>query len=209
MRRRSIVVALACLFIAVGSAAAFEEDEDYYKRMPGYIDFGEFGEFDTSDEAVEVLVKAPLLKLVSKVSEQDNPDLAQILAGVHLIKVNVFNIDSLKFVELSKRASEIEKKMRKEGWEAIVRAKEKGERAYVYMKYDEDEIAGIAVVALEEDGEAAFVNIVGNLDLEALSKLSGSFDIPELKVLKKESNREYRDEQEAGETGKEKKDVDE
>jgi hypothetical protein len=126
------------------------------------------------------------------IAENEEPELAELLKAVQLIKVNVFQIDSREFEKFSEKAAAIEKKMRKQGWEAIVRAKEEGERAYVYLKYDEDEIAGITVIALEEDGEAAFVNIVGNMDLEALSRLSGSFNIPEMDFLDdiEESERE-------------------
>ena len=56
-----------------------------------------------------------------------------------------------------------------------------------------DEIAGITVIALEEDGEAAFVNIVGNMDLEALSQLGGSFNIPEMDFLEDIEEHERKD----------------
>ena len=183
MKKFSLVLAVLCTFLIAGAASAFDEVEDYYKKMPGYIDFGELGDFDESEEAVEVLIKAPLLKLVMGIAERDEPELAELLRSVKLIKVNVFQIDSSGFEKFSEKAADIEKRMRKKGWEAIVRAKESGERAYVYLKYDEEEIAGITVIALEEDGEAAFVNIVGAIDLETLSQLSGSFSIPEMDFL--------------------------
>ncbi len=41
-------------------------------------------------------------------------------------------------------------------------------------------IIGLAVTTLEADGEAAFVNIVGTIELATIGKLGNKFNIPHL-----------------------------
>ncbi len=54
----------------------------------------------------------------------------------------------------------------------------------VYLKPTSDGFSGLTVLTMDNN-EAVFVNIVGNINLEAISKLGERFDIPELDYIKK------------------------
>ena len=57
-------------------------------------------------------------------------------------------------------------------WDRIVKTKSKGEIANVYIKTaGDEEFVGLTVVTIDENGEAAFVNIVGTINMDALGKL--------------------------------------
>jgi len=66
-------------------------------------------------------------------------------------------------------------------WDRIVRVKKKNEVSNVYIKtVDDDKIEGLVVTNIDYDGEASFVNIVGNIDLDSIGRLSEKFNIPEI-----------------------------
>ena len=68
--------------------------------------------------------------------------------------------------------------------EKIVRVKERDGLVNIYLKFDKkDRIAGLVVMAVEDDDEAVFINIVGELDWKQISKLGKKFDIDELKHI--------------------------
>ena len=48
---------------------------------------------------------------------------------------------------------------------------------------DEETIEGLVVTQVEKGGEAVFVNIVGDINLETISKLGSKFDIPGIDEL--------------------------
>ena len=74
----------------------------------------------------------------------------------------------------------LRKEVEKKGWDRIVRMKDRDEAADVYIKTENDGIIGLLVTAFNEDDEAAFVNIVGDINLETIGKLGDKFDIPSL-----------------------------
>ena len=53
-------------------------------------------------------------------------------------------------------------------------------RAGNYLLQQGDEIAGMAILAIEEGDEAAIINIVGKVDLSQLERLGEALDIPHL-----------------------------
>jgi hypothetical protein len=56
-----------------------------------------------------------------------------------------------------------------------------GQNAEVYMMMSGNQINGITVIAADKK-ELAVVNIVGSIDLDKLSRLSGKFGIPSLDI---------------------------
>jgi hypothetical protein len=60
-----------------------------------------------------------------------------------------------------------------------VRSKNDGENVDVFFKMEKDKIAGLVVIAAEPM-ELTFVNIVGPIDLDQLSRLGGQFGIAKI-----------------------------
>ena len=84
------------------------------------------------------------------------------------------------------KAKEIDKDLMKKDWDRIVKTKSRGEVANVYVKTaGDEEFVGLTVVAIDTGGEAAFVNIVGNIDIETLGRLGEKFDIPGIDDIQK------------------------
>lgn len=79
--------------------------------------------------------------------------------------------------------ADIHKQMKGPGWVPMidVRNRKKPEGVTVYSYVENDEVAGYAVVS-EEEQEVTVVNIVGQVDLEALAALGEQMNIPAMKI---------------------------
>lgn len=162
------------------------QDDGNYVNEPGYVDFGKLTSFYKGDDITEVFMDAPLLRMVSKLSGENDPELKNLLTGLKLIKVYSFIVPENERKNLVNRIKEIDKKLLSKKWYRIIKVKEKNKYTNVYLKSsnDENNVVGLAVVSIDDNGKASFVNIVGNIDLDNLGKLSDKFDIP--KIFKKQ-----------------------
>ncbi len=179
------------LFLSIGlvTSSIFADEDKEIKNHPGYVNLDDIEIPGDAEETVEVYVKGPLLKLVAKATEHEDPGLAEILSKLLLIKINTFSIDHELADKLKPKISKIEQDLQKQKWEKVVRVKERDELVNIYMKVDNKErIVGLLVMAIEEDDDAVFVNIVGETDWEAISKIGHKFDIDELEDLSEDDS---------------------
>ena len=179
------LINLTVILFLVFSANLFAQESNYTKE-PGYIDFGNLTSLQDGEEVTEILIEEKLLRMVSKFTDDDE-DLSKLIGGLKLIKVNTFEVTPSNSAELMKRADSIDNDLLKKKWDRIVKTKSKGEVANVYIKTgSNDEFVGLTVVSVDSKGEAAFVNIVGKINMDTLGKLGKKFDIPGLDDIKKE-----------------------
>ena len=64
--------------------------------------------------------------------------------------------------------------------QTIVRARDEGEEFYLYLRQEESGIVGLAVLVVEEGGDAAVINIVGDIDMTQIARLGRKLNIPHL-----------------------------
>ena len=136
-------------------------------------------------ETVEVNLDKKLLQLAAKFLNAKDPTEAKVkelLNGIESVVVRVFEFD--KPGEYS--MSDIESiRSQLQGWSKIVgvRSRNQGENVDVHLKYQGDNILGLAIIAADPK-TLTVVNIVGPIDLEKLSQLEGQFGIPKLNLEK-------------------------
>jgi hypothetical protein len=184
MKKATLIAALL-IFL---TPAMYAQQADDYKNHPGYIDFGSFEKLQGAEETVEVFIKGPLLKFVAKASEYNDPELASLLNNLKLIKVNVFSINKFDIKEARDIMKSVSEKIDRNKWELMVRTREPGENVEVYTQFGPDNtLSGLVVMAIQENKEAVFVNIVGKIDPAKLGKLSEKFNIPKLNSLEIEA----------------------
>lgn len=174
------LIKLFAVALLLLSSAVYAQEADYSKE-PGFVDFGDVSAFENEDTFVEVILNERLLRMVSKLSKHEDEELANLISGLKLIKVNALTITKENKKLVDEKIKSVEKQLKSKNWEKIVMAKSKGDKALVYVKADKDDnLVGLAVTAYEESGEVAFVNVVGKIDLESIGRLSEKFDIPSL-----------------------------
>ncbi|HKQ78722.1 MAG TPA: DUF4252 domain-containing protein [Blastocatellia bacterium] len=138
-------------------------------------------------EVVEVTLDERLLKAAARFLSQDNPTEAkvkEIVSGLKGVYVRVFEFD--KPGEYSANDLEsIRSQLRQPGWNKIVAVVNRrgGDNVDVYLKYHDDNIVGLAIVAADPT-QLTVVNIIGPIDLEKVRQLEGQLGIPKLNLPK-------------------------
>jgi Skp family chaperone for outer membrane proteins len=182
---KTLIKSAALFFLAFTILSAQHKD---YSSEPGYIDFGNLAEAESGDRVVEVFLESNLLRIVSKISEKEDPEVAKLIGGLKLIKANVLEVTTENEKMLHDKAKAIETQLKNKNWDMLVRVRDRHEYVNVYLKSSSDgSIVGLVVTAID-NGEASFVNIVGNIDLNTIGKLSRKFDIPALDKINNGTN---------------------
>ncbi|MBD3287582.1 DUF4252 domain-containing protein [candidate division KSB1 bacterium] len=171
---------LTIVFMLFIFCIPFVSAQDYTKH-PGYVDFGDLDELQDVEETVEVFIRGPLLRFVSKATRNEDPNLADLLDGLLLIRVHAFEVTPDNEKKVNNLIKDISNKLEGKKWERMVRVRKRDEKAEIFTQFGKnDELTGLVVLGYEDRDEAVFVNIVGRIDPEQLGKLSGKFNIPSL-----------------------------
>jgi hypothetical protein len=178
-------IKLLFIFIALFTISAYSQND--YSKEPGYFDFGDLSLFEQGEGVTEVFLESNILKLVSTITEDEEPELSAMLNGLQLVKVNVFEVSDKNENGLRNKIDDLDKKLVSQKWDRIVRSRGGEETINVYIKTgSKSDIDGLVVTTLDKSGEAVFVNIVGTIDLKKIGKLGAKFDIPSLDKIDKQ-----------------------
>jgi len=179
MSKQAWIAAALCAVLSTGVRA----EEDVTKH-PGYVDFGLLNVFGKADTNVEIFLDQNILKMVDAFAGGD-PELAGLTAKLKQIRVQSFAIDPSKIAELEGKTSDLSKKLEAQGWSTLVKVRDrkKDSHTYVYMKWKDGKSQGLAVMNVEPNEDATFVNIVGEIDPEKISALTRKVHIDHLDSL--------------------------
>jgi len=156
----------------------------YGEALPGQVDFGTFTAPASGAEFVEVNVTSSLISLATKFLEKDQPDVAQVLKGLQLVRVNVIGMTEANRSDIESRVQAIRKELEAKGWERIVKVQQKSDDVGVYIKtQNKDTVQGVVVVVMDGKKQAVFVNVVGDIKPEQLSMLGEKLHIDPLKQI--------------------------
>ena len=175
-----IYLCLFSLLLALGSAEGGEDIE----KMPGYVALDEFITIPTEAEtSIEVFLKAPLLRMVSAATRRNEPELAEMIDGISLIRVQGFSVEAENLVRVREEIAGLASGMEESGWERVARIREGDELIHVYLKSNDDEVDGLMMMGFENPDEAVFVNIVGDIDPAQIGRLGSTLHISPLDSL--------------------------
>ena len=156
MRIKTILLcAVLILALAVAASAQSKKGskEDYTKH-PGYVDFNTFAIFGEEEAKVEVYLKQPMLKLVSKFAKNEDPEIAELLENLALVRVHIFETDEAEAKKFVAESSKIFKTLEGKGYTfvttddvALVRAVERR----IGKRIPRRTVEGIADVQLTDD----------------------------------------------------------
>ncbi len=172
--------------LAVATATCFAMNPALWaaETLPGQIDFGSFSPSTGGGEFVEVNLPSSLISLGARLVEKDEPEVAQLLSGIKLVRVNVLALDDNNRADVQKRAQKVRKELAAKGWERIVVAQQKDQDVGVYVKMsDKGAVQGLAAVVMDGKEHAVFVNVVGEIKPEQLAVLGDKLHIDPLKKI--------------------------
>jgi hypothetical protein len=151
---------------------------------PGQVDFGTFSPSASGGQFVEVNLTSSLIGLATKFVEKDQPEVAQILRGLQLVRVNVVGLNDENRSDMEARVQNVRKELESKGWERIVTAQEKGQDVGVYLKtQNKDTVQGVVVLVLDGRNQAVFVNVVGDIKPDQLAMVGEKLHIDPLKKI--------------------------
>ena len=148
--------------------------EDMLKDFPGYADFGDLNQI-FGEPSVQIAVGGALLGLVSTLSASESPEAAELFKRLHGVRVNVYENTPISSGAVD-YVKDVSSKLSQRGWESVVTVNSDDEQVRIFMKISGEKIEGITVMALDE-GEAVFVNVIGNLRPDELAQVMDNFDM--------------------------------
>src|SRR5436309_12442309 len=149
---------------------------------PGYVDFGTFSPPASGGEFVEVHIKSNLISMAARLVEKSEPDVAELIRGLQLIRVNVIGLDDENRAEMEKRVKKIRSELDAKGWERVVTAQKKDEDVGVYLKTrGADAVEGLVITVIEGNREAVLINIVGDIKPDKIAVIGERMNIEPLK----------------------------
>jgi hypothetical protein len=172
----ALTVFLTCAGFGVAAVAA--------DNPPGYVDFGRFSAPASGGEFVEVNVKANLIAMVARLAEKQEPEAAELLRGLQMVRVNVLGLDDENRADVQKRVAKIRSDLDGHGWERVVTSQKKDEDVAIFLKMRGSEaVEGLVVTVVEGNRQAVLVNIVGDIKPEKIAVVGERLNIEPLKKI--------------------------
>ncbi|HEX7070875.1 MAG TPA: DUF4252 domain-containing protein [Rhodothermales bacterium] len=150
---------------------------------PGYLDLRVIESWFDEEATIEVNVQGALLNLVMEASRHEDEELAEMIGKLKGVYVRGYDVTADEVAEISSRTGQLANTLRDRGWETVVRVREDDQRVHVFMRTQQDRIAGLVVMVVDPE-ETIFVNIVGEIDPADIGRIGGRFNVPELGIRK-------------------------
>lgn len=151
----------------------------------GFVDLGKFSPTPGA-QFVEVNIGSNLVAMVTNFAKKAEPEVAEVLAGLKSIRVNVLGLNEENRAEIQERIGQVRAQLEKGGWDKVVTVIDRADDVGVYIKTKgADVVEGVVVTVLNAKSEAVFVNIVGDIRPDRLATVGERFNIEPLKHLPK------------------------
>jgi hypothetical protein len=139
--------------------------------------------FPKAVETIDVNVDQSLIRLAAKflkADKQDEAAIREIMSMVHGVYVKGVEFDQDNQFS-AYDIQQLRAQLTTPGWSRIVgvRSKHNGDNVEVFLMHDSDLIKGVGVL-IHDPKKLMLVNVVGPLNPEKISQLSGRFGIPKL-----------------------------
>lgn len=144
----------------------------------GSIDFGDLSKF-YGEPKVEINLSASMLGLVAAFAATEEPELVELLKAIESITVRVYSLNG-EYEKATEMVDRVTKTIRKNKWEPIVSVNDDGEKIRIFAKMTNGVMDGLVVMVVDtqgDDGEAIFINIVGEIDPAKISTITKTLNI--------------------------------
>lgn len=157
----------------------------------GFVDFGKFTPSAAGGEFVEVKLSRGLIQMASKITRKHEPEVADLLRSLESVRVNVIPLGDDNRAETEAKVAAIRTELEGKGWEKVVSVRERDQDVAVLLKTKSDaSVDGVVVTVIENGRQAVFVNVVGNINFEDLSRIGDQLDLGPLKEVGKAVSKE-------------------
>lgn len=177
MRWTFFFAVLWAMAFATWPCATGQETREDAVDHPGFFPLDELEILDPEHLSLEINLHAPMLRVVAVATRRSDPEFSALVANLVSVRVRTAPLDEVDPEKVRAGIVRAGRWLRERGWQTIVRSRDDGEQIHVYLRQVDDEIVGVAVLAINGGTEATALNIVGPIDLAQLVKLGERFDI--------------------------------
>ena len=176
-------------FLAASAATALLALPVASQAASPHLDIPSFNHLRAkANDSVNITIGGPLLRFASRIAASnidENADEEEkaalgVLQEVTQVQVRNFSFDEDDAYSMADVDS-VRKQLDAPCWNHLVQQhkREPREDTDVFMCLEDGKIKGIAVIS-SEPREFTIVNVIGNIDIDKLSKLEGQFGIPKV-----------------------------
>ena len=133
-------------------------------------------------------------RVTAKVDDLEARRVAEAINGLKGIYVRVYRFQNENEYNPAD-IDEIRAQLNAPGWQRVanVRSKKNNQKVDVYTMFTGDIMSGVAVLVTESKS-VALINIVGPIDLEMLTEISGKMSIPKIELERDTANEKPKEE---------------
>jgi hypothetical protein len=176
---RLLIITLILGSLTILPAAAFAQDARlHFERLNGLE--------SKARDVVEVNVEGKILDLAKRVlakqNDADAKKVSQAISGLQAIYVRAYNFEKEGEYDVSD-VDQIRTQLMAPGWEKLanVRSKKNDQKVDVYTMFTGKDMSGVAVV-VSSTKSVALINVIGPIDIDLLTELSGKMNIPRFDI---------------------------
>jgi hypothetical protein len=171
-------VFIASVFAALPAAAFAQDAHLHFDHLNGLE--------AKAQNVVEVNVDGKILDLAKRVlakqNDADAKKVGQAISGLQAIYVRAYTFEKDGEYDMSD-IDQIRAQLRAPGWEKLanVRSKKNDQKVDVYTMFTGKDMSGVAVV-VSSTKSIALINVIGPIDIDLLTELSGKMNIPQFDI---------------------------
>jgi hypothetical protein len=164
MKKISVLIGVMLVaFVGLGAAQASSQS--------GYYPIEEMGIFAQGDLEVDVDLSGAMLRVAAGAMETQDESLAALAATLERVRVQVGNPSGVDAATVARKMADARATLGAAGWQKILSVQDTDEQVYLYALENGGNIAGLTAFVNGEDEEVVVVNIVGDINPEALGRL--------------------------------------
>ena len=163
MKGRSAVLLGGLLAAATASA----QGDFPFDEIPGL----------DAEPSVQIDLNPALMSFVSEAMKGTDGEAAAALEGITNVRVRVYEGISAEIGDVLKFVDDTTTRLERDGWHAVVRVNEGGERVRVYMKPGTNgTMSGLTVMVTDSGSgdEAVFINVAGAIEPARLGRIAAA-----------------------------------
>ena len=130
---------------------------------------------------VEINLTKDLMQLIGSFAKHEDPEVAEVLSNLDFVKVRVYELNG-EIQHAKATLEEASARLKKEQWNTLVTVNdnEDNQNVRILSKSGDGVIDGFVVMVVSPDrfdGEAVFINIVGDIDPSQIAKITDNLDV--------------------------------
>lgn len=179
MRTLRVLAATLTLVCFAGlTAPASWAQSDSVTNDPGYVDLSRFTSALDMRPNVEVNIQGALLDMVKNRAQREDDPAGRLMRNLRSIQVRGFPTENVELSDYNDLLDRLADDLVDDGWEQVMRVQEDNENVSLFMRHNDDQVAGLTMMVSDpSDERLLFINIVGTIQPDDLDTLMGGSGI--------------------------------